>query len=49
MTEKQRYSMLQIPFGWYVVDYADELIGCRVVIDNPNATRSCCCGTSFSI
>ena len=25
MTEKQRYSMLQIPFGWYVVDYADEL------------------------
>ena len=25
MTEKQRYSMLQIPFGWYVVDYSNEL------------------------
>ena len=25
MTEKQRYAMLQIPFGWYVVDYSNEL------------------------
>ena len=25
MTEKIRYSMLQIPFGWYVVDYSNEL------------------------
>ena len=25
MLEKSRYSMLKIPFGWYVVDYSDEL------------------------
>ena len=25
MLEKSRYSMLQIPFGWYVVDYSNEL------------------------
>ena len=32
-----------------VIDYSDELIGARFVIDNPNATSSCGCGTSFSI
>ncbi len=32
-----------------VIDYTDELIGARFVIDNPNATSSCGCGTSFSI
>ena len=32
-----------------VIDYADELIGARFVIENPNATSSCGCGTSFSI
>ncbi|MGH1451683.1 MAG: HesB/IscA family protein [Paracoccaceae bacterium] len=32
-----------------VIDFADELIGARFVIDNPNATSSCGCGTSFSI
>ena len=31
------------------IDYADELIGARFVIENPNATSSCGCGTSFSI
>ncbi|PRX34936.1 Iron-sulfur cluster assembly accessory protein [Meinhardsimonia xiamenensis] len=31
------------------IDFADELIGARFVIDNPNATASCGCGTSFSI
>ena len=31
------------------IDFADELIGARFVIDNPNATSSCGCGTSFSI
>lgn len=31
------------------VDFAQELIGARFVIDNPNATSSCGCGTSFSI
>ena len=32
-----------------IIDYADELIGARFVIENPNATSSCGCGTSFSI
>lgn len=32
-----------------VIDFTDELIGARFVIDNPNASSSCGCGTSFSI
>lgn len=32
-----------------VVDFREELIGSYFVIDNPNATSSCGCGTSFSI
>lgn len=32
-----------------VIDFADELIGARFVIDNPNAASSCGCGTSFSV
>ncbi len=32
-----------------VIDFADELIGARFVINNPNATSSCGCGTSFSM
>ncbi len=31
------------------IDYADELIGAAFKIDNPNATASCGCGTSFSL
>jgi len=31
------------------IDFSDELIGARFVIDNPNATSGCGCGTSFSI
>ena len=31
------------------IDYSEELIGARFVIDNPNVTSSCGCGTSFSI
>lgn len=31
------------------IDFADELVGSRFVIDNPNASSSCGCGTSFSI
>jgi len=31
------------------IDFSDELIGARFVVDNPNATSSCGCGTSFSI
>lgn len=32
-----------------VIDYSQELIGARFIIENPNATSSCGCGTSFSI
>lgn len=32
-----------------VIDFSEELIGARFVIDNPNASTSCGCGTSFSI
>jgi iron-sulfur cluster assembly accessory protein len=32
-----------------VVDYKDELIGARFSVENPNATSTCGCGTSFSI
>ncbi len=32
-----------------VIDFTDELIGARFVIENPNASSSCGCGTSFSV
>lgn len=31
------------------IDFSEELIGARFVIDNPNAVSSCGCGVSFSI
>lgn len=32
-----------------VIDFSQELIGARFVVENPNATSSCGCGTSFSL
>ena len=32
-----------------VIDFSEELIGARFIVNNPNATSSCGCGTSFSI
>lgn len=32
-----------------IIDFSEELIGARFVINNPNATSSCGCGTSFSM
>ena len=32
-----------------VIDFTEELIGARFVVENPNATASCGCGTSFSL
>ncbi|RBI83843.1 iron-sulfur cluster assembly accessory protein [Rhodosalinus halophilus] len=32
-----------------VIDFTEELIGARFTIENPNASSSCGCGTSFSI
>jgi len=31
------------------IDYVDDLIGAAFQINNPNATASCGCGTSFAI
>lgn len=31
------------------VDYIDNLEGARFIIDNPNATTTCGCGSSFSV
>ncbi|MET4103074.1 iron-sulfur cluster insertion protein [Roseovarius sp. MBR-78] len=41
---------VSLPFlAGATIDFAEELIGARFVIDNPNASSSCGCGTSFSI
>ena len=41
---------ISLPFlSTAVIDFTEELIGARFVIDNPNATSSCGCGTSFSM
>ena len=32
-----------------VIDFTEELIGARFVVQNPNATSSCGCGISFSM
>lgn len=31
------------------IDFTEELIGARFIVDNPNATSSCGCGISFSM
>ncbi len=41
---------VSLPFlAGAVIDFTEELIGARFVIENPNATSSCGCGTSFSM
>lgn len=41
---------VSLPFlSGATIDFTEELIGARFTIDNPNATSSCGCGTSFSI
>ncbi|WP_046863383.1 iron-sulfur cluster insertion protein ErpA [Microvirga massiliensis] len=35
--------------GGSVIDFVDDLIGQSFKIENPHATASCGCGTSFSI
>ena len=48
--QKVLIDPVSLPFlGGATVDFTEELIGARFVIDNPNATSSCGCGTSFSI
>ena len=31
------------------IDFVDDLIGASFKVNNPNATSSCGCGTSFSV
>lgn len=48
--EKVVVDTVSLPFlSNATIDFTEELIGARFVIDNPNATSSCGCGTSFSI
>jgi iron-sulfur cluster insertion protein len=48
--QKVLVDSISLPFlSNAVIDFTDELIGARFVVQNPNATSSCGCGTSFSI
>ncbi len=48
--EKVLIDPVSLPFlASATINFSEELIGARFVIDNPNASSSCGCGTSFSI
>lgn len=48
--QKVIVDSVSLPFlAGATIDFTEELIGARFTIDNPNATASCGCGTSFSI
>ncbi|GHG80044.1 HesB/IscA family protein [Pseudodonghicola xiamenensis] len=48
--EKVVVDSVSLPFlANATIDFTEELIGARFVIDNPNATSSCGCGTSFAM
>ena len=48
--QKVLIDAVSLPFlSNATIDFSEALIGARFVIDNPNATSSCGCGTSFSI
>jgi iron-sulfur cluster assembly accessory protein len=48
--QKVLVDSVSLPFlSNAVIDFTEELIGARFVVENPNATASCGCGTSFSI
>ncbi len=48
--EKVLIDTISLPFlADAEIDFTEELIGARFVINNPNATSSCGCGTSFSM
>ncbi len=48
--EKVVVDSVSLPFlENATIDFSEELIGARFVIENPNATSSCGCGTSFSM
>lgn len=48
--QKVVVDAISLPFlAGATIDFSEELIGARFVIDNPNASSSCGCGTSFSM
>lgn len=48
--QKVVVDAVSLPFlGGATIDFTEELIGARFVIENPNASSSCGCGTSFSM
>lgn len=48
--QKVLVDAVSLPFlSNAVIDFSEALIGARFVIENPNASSSCGCGTSFSI
>lgn len=54
LIEKQGVSMVVDPMSLQyllggVVDYTEGLQGSRFIVQNPNATTTCGCGSSFSV
>jgi iron-sulfur cluster assembly accessory protein len=48
--QKVLVDSVSLPFlAGATIDFTEELIGARFTIENPNATSSCGCGTSFSL
>lgn len=48
--ERVVVDSVSLPFlAGAVIDFSEELIGARFVIENPNASSSCGCGVSFSM
>jgi len=48
--EKVLIDPVSLPFlASATINFSEELIGARFVIENPNASSSCGCGTSFSM
>lgn len=48
--QKVLVDSVSLPFlANAVIDFSEELIGARFVIQNPNASSSCGCGISFSM
>lgn len=48
--QKVLVDSVSLPFlANAVIDYTEELIGARFVIQNPNAASSCGCGISFAM
>ena len=48
--QKVLVDPVSLPFlSGAVIDFTEELIGARFAIENPNASSSCGCGTSFSL